>query len=184
MEEKNIMGEKICCETWFRETSERMWTSNLFLLSDSSTLLQLVCVLITRWRSIGNGWGCICFLLIASFFCTFSFKCRNSHWLIAKVRFEDCNNINSRQKAKIRCNCLAVSCGLEIASLLTESEQWCSHNIVTRRLASSSPFSSDASPFFPLPHVFLSELMHKSPSDCWCLEVQIQSTKLLHCLYD
>ena len=88
-------------------------------------------------HQLGNGVAFVSCCLQA--FCTFSFKCRNSHWLIAKVRFEDCNNINSRQKAKIRCYCLAVSCGLEIASLLTESEQWCSHNIVTRRLCIKPP---------------------------------------------
>ena len=109
----------------------------------------------------------LCFILY------FSFKCRNSHRLIAKVRIIDSNNINGGQKAKIRCKCLAVSSGLEIASLLYSiSEQCCSHRLWLEGFHQASPSSLPhqisqyfswyqispwiISPFLSLPQVFLS----------------------------
>ena len=89
----------------------------------------------------------------------FLFKCRNSHRSIAKVRIIDSNNINGGQKAKIRCKCLAVSSGLEIASLLYSiSEQCCSHRLWLEGFHQTSPSSPNFSISFFLSDISLDHI--------------------------
>ena len=156
----------MCCGTWLQEERHRFWknlNNNLLLLSDSSILLQLVCVLFTRWRS-KKEWGCICFLLIARSLHLF-FISGNSHQSIAKGGIVNwwLQQYVSSGKANIRCNCLAVSSGLEIAS---SNRIWAvvlSH-IVTRveGFHQSSPDISP--PFLPTPCFLLLLVLSDWPS--------------------